>query len=101
MTLTRASTSQDLECSEFNYYADLPDVDEFGDGEVTVAADGAEITFTKEFHVAPSVNIDILSGDGFVHKFTTIPSTTGFIVKLYDLSGTEKTGTFKFHAHGV
>lgn len=101
MTLTRASTSQDLECSEFNYYADLPDVDEFGDAEITVAANGVEVTFTKEFHVAPSVNIDILSGDGFVHKFTTIPSITGFVVKLYDLSGTEKTGTLKYHAHGV
>ena len=101
MTLTRTELTQDLECSAFNHYADLPDVDEVGSGEVTVAADGCEITFTKEFHDSPSVNIDILSGDGFLHKFTVTPTTTGFTVKLYDLSGTAKTGTFKYHAHGV
>ena len=100
-TLTRASLDQDLEVSELNHYADLPDVDEFGDGEVTVAADGDVITFAKTFHEAPSVNIDILSGDGYVHKFSVIPDLTDFTVKLYDLAGTAKTGEFKYHAHGV
>jgi len=101
MTLTRQSTAQDLECSTFDYYADLPDVDEFGAGEVTVAADGCEITFTKTFHEAPSVNIDILDGDAYVHKFSSAPSTTGFTVKLYELDGTAATGNFRYHAHGV
>ena len=100
-TFTRTDLSQDLECSAIDYYADLPDVDEFGVGEVTVAASGDEIVFTKTFHEIPGVNIDIVSGDGYVHKFSTVPSTTGFIVKLYALDGTTKTGDFRYHAHGV
>ncbi|MDD4980706.1 MAG: phage tail protein [Candidatus Omnitrophica bacterium] len=101
MTMTRASLSQDLECSEFNYYADLPDVDEFSEDEVTDAGAGKEVLFTKDFHEAPSVNIDILTGDGFVHKFSAIPDLTGFTVKLYKLDGTAVTGQFKYHAHAV
>lgn len=101
MTMTRASTSQVIECSQFNYYADLPDVDDRGEGEVTVAGDGAVITFNKEFHEVPSVNVDILSGDGYLHKFTVAPDLTDTTIKLYDLSGVAKTGTFRWHAHGV
>jgi hypothetical protein len=101
MTIARASTAQTLQCSELNSYADLPDVDEFDDNEITVAADGCAITFTKTFHEIPSVNIDILTGDGYVHKFSVAPSTTGFTVKLYKLDGTAVTGTFRYSAHGV
>lgn len=101
MTMSRDDLSQDLECSQFDYYADLPDVDDFGTGEVTVAADGAEITFNKEFHSAPHVNIIILTGDGYLHKFSVVPDTTGFTVKLYDLSLVAKTGTFSWAAHGT
>jgi hypothetical protein len=57
--------------------------------------------FTKEFHGAPAVNIDILSGDGYLHKFSSVPDTTGFTVKLYDLSGTAKIGLFRAFAHGI
>lgn len=101
MTLTRESLSQALQCSQLNYYADLPDVDEFGEFEITVAADGAEITFSKEFHQTPSVNIDILTGDGYVHKFSVAPDLTGFTDKFYNMSGTAVTGTGRYHAHGV
>jgi predicted phage tail protein len=101
MTVTRTSTSQDLEVSEFTHYADLPDVDEFGEDEVTVAGDGKAVTFSKTFHETPSVNIDIRSGDGYVHKFSVVPDTSGFTVKLYDLSGVAKTGEFSYHAHGI
>lgn len=101
MTMTRASASQNLSCSQLNYYADLPDVDETGEFEITVAANGAEIVFTKEYHKVPSVNIDLLSGDGFVHKFSVAPDLTGFTDKFYDLAGVAKTGTGRYHAHGV
>ena len=101
MTMNRVSTAQVLQCSEFNSYADLPDIDVFGNDTVSVAADGKAVTFSKVFHENPSVNIDILSGDGYVHKFSVVPSITGFTVKLYDLSGTAQTGAFDFHAHGV
>ncbi len=101
MTLTRSDPSKTIQCPQLNYYADLPDVDEKNNDEVTVAADGKEVIFTKTFHEPPSVNIDILSGDAFLHKFSVIPTITGFTVKLYDLAGVVKTGQFSYHAHGL
>lgn len=101
MTFTRKSPTTEIAASNLTVEVDLPDVDEKGTGEVTVAADGAEITFTKTFHEAPDVNISILSGDGYVHKFSVAPTTTGFPVKLYELDGTLATGTFSYHAHGT
>jgi len=101
MTMTRTSYSQDLVCTQFDYYADLPDVDDFGTGEVTVAADGIEIVFNKEYHVAPSVNINILTGDGFLWKFSVVPDLTDCTIKLYDTSAVVKTGTFRWDSHGV
>mgnify|MGYP001164758926 CR=1 FL=1 len=101
MTLSRPSTTIPLECSELNYYTDLPDIDEFGDGEVTVAANGDEIAFTKTFHRPPAVNISILNGQGMAHQFISSPTTTGFTTKLYKLDGTAVTGGFRYHAHGV
>jgi predicted phage tail protein/molybdopterin converting factor small subunit len=100
MTLTRENTAKTIQCSEFNYYADLPDVDEVQDGEVTVAANGCDITFAKTFHEAPALNVTILTGDGYVWKASSL-STTGVTIKLYDLSGTLKTGTFRIGIHGV
>jgi len=100
-TFTRASTATAVQCSSIKTIADLPDVDEFGVGEVTVAADGVEILYEKTFHENPAVNIEILSGDGKVATFTVAPTTTGFTVKLLDLSGVAKTGTFGYHIHGV
>jgi hypothetical protein len=47
MTLTRQSVDQDLVCSEFSYYADLPDVDDKLSDTITVANDGVDITFIK------------------------------------------------------
>jgi hypothetical protein len=79
---------------------DLPDIDEKGTGEVTVAGDGDAITFVKTFHETPLVNVDILDGDAFVHKILNL-STTGCTVKLYALDGSTKTGNFKYHAHGI
>ncbi len=100
MTITRASTAQVLQCSELNYYADLPDIDEFQDGEVVTAGDGCAITFTKTLHENPAINITILTGDGFVWKQSGL-STTGVNIKLYKLDGTAVTGTFRIHIHGV
>lgn len=101
LTLTRQDTGTGLECSEFHYYSDLPDVDEFGEGEVTVAASGVSVLFSKTFHDVPAVAITILSGSGRVPVFTAEPDLTDFTVKLYDLSGVAQTGRFSYHAHGV
>ena len=100
MTITRASTGKTIQCSQFNYYADLPDVDDLLDAEVTVAADGVDAVFNKTFHFDPAVNVTILDGDGVYWKISSL-STTGCTVKLYDASGTTKTGNIRLHIHGV
>ncbi|MBM3210610.1 hypothetical protein FJZ33_00200 [Candidatus Poribacteria bacterium] len=100
MTLNREDVDIDVICSQFNYTADLPDINEFGSDEVTVAADGKEIVFEKIFHQEPNAHIEIRTGDGIYSKFTA-KDTTGFTVKLYDAAGVAKTGEFDWHAYGV
>lgn len=100
MTLTRENLSQTIQCSQLDYYADLPDVDDRLEGEVTVAGDGDDLTFVKTFHEDPALNITILTGDGVYWKQTGL-DTTGCNIKLYDASGTAVTGTFRAHIHGV
>ena len=92
MTLTRENTSQDIVCSAFNYYADLPDVDSKLEFEVTDANAGVDLIFDKEFHKVYGVQVTILTGDGMVYKVTDL-DLTGCNVKLYDLTGTLKTGS--------
>jgi hypothetical protein len=101
MTLTRENTGIDLECSQFDYWVDLPDVDEFGEAEITDAGTGIQVTYTKTFHKVPVVAPQILSGDGRVIVFTSEPDLTDFTAKAYDLSGVAKTGRFSYHIHGV
>jgi len=100
MTLTRANTEQEIVCSEFSYGADLPDIDDKIEDEVTVAGDGADIVFTKEFHKVYGVHITITSGDGFFAKITSL-DLTGCNVKLYDEEGTAVVGDFLAHIHGI
>ena len=100
MTLTRENVSDALNCSTFDYYSDLPDIDEIQDGEVTVAASGDDITFAKTFHEDPALNITILTGDG-VFWLATGLDTTDVNIKLYDEGGVIKTGTFRIHIHGI
>ncbi len=100
MTLTRENTSQDIVCSAFNYYADLPDVDSKLEFEVTDANAGVDLIFDKEFHKVYGVQVTILTGDGMVYKVTDL-DLTGCNVKLYDLTGTLKTGSGIAHIHGV
>jgi len=100
LTLTRESLGDNLLCSVFNYLGDLPDIDEYGDDEVTDAGAGKEITFEKTYHEEPVVNINILTGDGIYYK-TSSKDTVGMTVKLYDASGVAKTGTFEYHIHGI
>ena len=99
MTLTRATVDTSLNCSQLDYSADLPDIDEVQDGEVTVAADGDDITFAKTFHETPALNITILTGTGEFWKQSSL-DTAGVTIKLYNSSGVV-TGTFRIHIHGV
>jgi predicted phage tail protein len=100
MTLTRSDEGKVIQCSALDYYADLPDVDEFGDDAVADAGTGKTVTFTKTFHIEPVVNINVTSGDGIYYK-TTSKDTTSMVVKLYKADGTSVTGDFEFHLHGV
>lgn len=100
MTLKRSSVGVNLICSTLDYYADLPDVDEYGGDVVAVAEDGKGVTFEKTFREEPVVNVNVTSGDGIYSRFTE-KDTLGFTVKLYDASGVAKAGDFEFHAHGV
>lgn len=100
-TFTRSSVDIVAQCASLHEVADLPDVDEGGAGEVLIAADGAEIVFSKTYHIAPAVAISILSGDGMTYRFSVNPSITGCTVKLYKLDGTPVTGTFSYLIHGL
>jgi predicted phage tail protein len=99
MTLTRENVTDDLECSQFDYYADLPDVDETG-SDSDAGGDGEEIVFTKEYHVEPNVHIEILSGSAIYHRFTE-KDLTGFTVAFYDATGTQQPASFDWHSHGI
>lgn len=102
LTVVRQSSAQQIEVTQFDYYADLPDVDEFSDTKtISVAASGLAVTFDKIFHQVPSVAITILSGSGVYAQFSSAPDTSGFTVKLFNAAGTAQTGTFSYHAHGV
>lgn len=100
ITLSRADVGKTIQMTELNHGADLPDVDDVQDCTVSVAADGCAVTFVKTFHEDPALNVTILTGDGMVWKASSL-DTTGVTIKLYDLTGTVKTGTFRLHIHGV
>lgn len=100
-TITKESLSTSLVLSALTIKADLPDVDETGSDSITVAVDGKAVTFIETYHEAPIVNINIISGTGYVHLFSVIPDTTGFTVKLYQLDGTAVTGNFSWASHGI
>lgn len=101
MTITRVSATLNLTLSSLIITADLPDVDETQDYTISVAANGAAITFAKTYHEIPSVNVDILSGSGIVHIFSVAPSITGCTIKHLALAGTEQTGNGRIHVHGI
>jgi len=100
LTLTREFLTSTIIFSSFIIKADLPDVDENITGTISVAGTGATITFTKTYHAAPSVNVQILSGDGYVVKFTTAPTLTGCAFKVYQLDGTAVVGDYMVNVHG-
>lgn len=100
MTLERENLGDYVTCSTLAYFGDLPDVDEHGSDEVTVADDGKEVFFTKTYHEEPSVHIEITSGSGIYARFDN-KSITGFWVKLYNAQGVLQSGAFDWHSHGI
>lgn len=100
MIVSRSGLGINLLVSTFNYSVDLPDVNEKGGHEVTVAASGKAVVFDKIFHQEPIVNVTIIDGDGIYYRHSSKDST-GFTVKLYEADGTAATGNFEWHAYGV
>lgn len=100
LSLTRTNSGDDIECSRFDYTVDLPDVDDFGTGNVFSAESGDVITFTKTYHQTPQVDLEFTSGDVSFYKIENL-DTTGFDTYLYDRGGTKRTGAFKWKSHGV
>lgn len=100
LTLTRSDTSKNIQCTDFSHYVDLPDVDDKITDSVADSAAGKDVVFVKEFHQVYGVHVTITSGAGVYHRISGL-DTTGCNVKLYDLTGTETTGDFLAHIHGI
>jgi len=100
LTLYRENIGDEITCSTFQYFGDLPDVDDYGNDTVVSAVDGKQVFFGKTYHEEPSVHIEIRSGSGIYSQFTD-KSITGFTVKLYDAQGVVQTGMFDWHSHGI
>lgn len=81
--------------------ADVPDKTETDSGTVTNAAAGLTVTFASSFAIPPKVMITPISGTTpVVAVLTAQPTTTGFTVKLFNLSGTAVTGSLIWTAIG-
>jgi len=100
LTLYRENIGDEITCSTFQYFGDLPDVDDYGNDTVASAVDGKQVFFGKTYHEEPSVHIEIRSGSGIYSQFTD-KSITGFTVKLYDAQGVTQAGMFDWHSHGI
>jgi len=100
LALHRENIGDEITCSTFQYFGDLPDVDDYGNATVVSAVDGKQVFFGKTYHEEPSVHIEIRSGSGIYSQFTD-KSITGFTVKLYDAQGVVQTGMFDWHGHGI
>lgn len=83
-----------------NIFADVPDRVENDQGTVTNAATGLSVTFARAFTAAPKVTITPVSATPVVAVLTAAATTTGFTVKLFDLSGNAVTGSFFWTASG-
>lgn len=95
-----ASDAQ-ITLSAAEIFADVPDKIETDTATVTNASTGISVTFSTTFAAAPRVTITPVSSvDPVVAVLTAAPTISGFTAKLFDLSGTEVTGTFIWTAAG-
>jgi hypothetical protein len=81
-------------------------IEENGAGTVSVANDGAAITFTTPFVDVRSINVtplyDAAKRLHAVYDFTDSPNPTGFTAYLYDeVTGAKATGSFSYIVKGV
>jgi hypothetical protein len=80
---------------------DVPDIFDRGVAEVTNAAAGASVQFSRTFRFIPQVTITHKGGTTTaIPRLLSTPSTIGFVAVLEDKTGTRVTGSFSWLAQG-
>lgn len=80
---------------------DVPDIFDRGVAEVTNAAAGVSVQFSRTFRFTPQVTITHKGGTTTaIPRLLGTPSTTGFTAVLEDKTGTRVTGSFSWLAQG-
>lgn len=80
---------------------DVPDIFDRGVAEVTNAAAGVSVQFSRTFRFTPQVTITHKGGTTTaIPRLLSTPSTTGFTAVLEDKAGTRVTGSFSWLAQG-
>ncbi len=80
---------------------DVPDVFDRGSEQITAAALGIAVTFSRTFRVPPEVTITHKGGSTLaVPRLVGAVTTTGFSAVLEDSSGERVTGSFTWIAQG-
>lgn len=80
---------------------DVPDIFDRGVAEVTNAAAGVAVLFSRTFRFTPQVTITHKGGTTTaIPRLIGSPSTTGFTAVLEDQSGARVTGSFSWLAQG-
>ncbi len=80
---------------------DVPDVFDRGTAEITQAASGVTVTFTRTFRVEPEVTLTYKGGIGLaIPRVVGTPSTTGFTAVLENTAGQRVVGLISWVAQG-
>ena len=80
---------------------DVPDIFDRGTVQITDAAAGASISFSRSFRVAPEVTMTHKGGTAVaIPRLLGSVTTTGFTAVLENSSGTRVTGSFTWIAQG-
>lgn len=80
---------------------DVPDVFDRGTTQVTTAANGVTVSFSRLFRVAPEVTLTFKGGTTIaVPRILGAATTTGFTAVLENTSGTRVTGAISWVAQG-
>ena len=80
---------------------DVPDVFDRGTAQVSNAANGATVYFSRQFRVAPEVTLTFKGGTSVaVPRILGAVSITGFTAVLENTSGTRVTGAISWVAQG-
>jgi hypothetical protein len=89
-----------LSLDQAHIFADVPDRAENALAEITNASTGLAVTFSRAFAATPKVTVTPVSTTPVIAVLTVAPTTTGFTVKLFDLTGGAVTGSFFWTALG-